>query len=137
MFSSHPNTQFISIRALTLATAFAFSTFTSKAAAGFFDPSNYIANRVFTSYWLERDKYYTYLEGYFDCETFRRNGVRLRQLHLRRLRQHRLQADFYFGDRVQRRRWYLRRRINLGLQLLRYRTESSVQILSRGTSPAE
>jgi hypothetical protein len=30
---------------------------------------------VFTSYWLERDKYYTYLESYFGYETFRRNRV--------------------------------------------------------------
>jgi tetratricopeptide (TPR) repeat protein len=54
---------------------FRFLDFHKQSGSGFFDPSNYIANRVFTSYWLERDKYYTYLEGYFGYETFRRNRV--------------------------------------------------------------
>jgi tetratricopeptide (TPR) repeat protein len=54
---------------------FRFLDFHTQSGSGFFDPSNYIANRVFTSYWLERDKYYTYLEGYFGYETFRRNRV--------------------------------------------------------------
>jgi tetratricopeptide (TPR) repeat protein len=54
---------------------FRFLDFHEQSGSGFFDPSNYIANRVFTSYWLERDKYYTYLEGYFGYETFRRNRV--------------------------------------------------------------
>jgi Tfp pilus assembly protein PilF len=54
---------------------FRFLDFHEQSRSGFFDPSNYIANRVFTSYWLERDKYYTYLEGYFGYETFRRNRV--------------------------------------------------------------
>ncbi len=54
---------------------FRFLDFHEQSRSGFFDPSNYIANRVFTSFWLERDKYYTYLEGYFGYETFRRNRV--------------------------------------------------------------
>ena len=54
---------------------FRFLDFHEQSRSGFFDPSNYIANRVFTSYWLERDKYYTYVEGSFGYETFRRNRV--------------------------------------------------------------
>jgi hypothetical protein len=54
---------------------FRFLDFHEQSGSGFFDPSNYIANRVFTSYWLERDKYYTYVEGSFGYETFRRNRV--------------------------------------------------------------
>ncbi len=54
---------------------FRFLDFHKQSGSGFFDPDDYISNRVFTSYWLERDKYYTYLEGYFGYQTFRRNRV--------------------------------------------------------------
>jgi tetratricopeptide (TPR) repeat protein len=54
---------------------FRFLDFHRQSGSGFFDPDDYISNRVFTSYWLERDKYYTYLEGYFGYQTFRRNRV--------------------------------------------------------------
>jgi tetratricopeptide (TPR) repeat protein len=54
---------------------FRFLDFPKQSGSGFFDPDDYISNRVFTSYWLERDKYYTYLEGYFGYQTFRRNRV--------------------------------------------------------------
>ena len=54
---------------------FRFLDFHKQSGSGFFDPDDYISNRVFTSYWLEREKYYTYLEGYFGYQTFRRNRV--------------------------------------------------------------
>lgn len=54
---------------------FRFLDFHKQSRSGFFDPDDYVSNRVFTSYWLERDRYYTYLEGYVGYQTFRRNRV--------------------------------------------------------------
>ena len=60
---------------ITIGHRFRFLDFHEQSRSGFFDPDDYVSNRVFTSYWLERDKFYTYLEGYFGYETFRRNRV--------------------------------------------------------------
>lgn len=52
-----------------------FLDFRRQTRSGFFDPSNYVANRVFASLYLERPTYYAYLEGFLGHQTFRRNGV--------------------------------------------------------------
>lgn len=52
-----------------------FLDFLKQSRSGFFDPNNYISNRVFTSLYLERPTYYTYLEVFVGHQTFRRNGV--------------------------------------------------------------
>jgi len=49
--------------------------FHKQSGSGFFDPNNYIANRVFTSIYYENKLLYTYLDGFVGYETFRRNGV--------------------------------------------------------------
>jgi tetratricopeptide (TPR) repeat protein len=49
--------------------------FHEQSGSGFFDPNNYIANRVFTSVYYESKLLYTYLEGYVGYQTFRRNQV--------------------------------------------------------------
>ena len=49
--------------------------FHEQSGSGFFDPNNYIANRVFTSVYYENKLLYTYLEGYVGYQTFRRNQV--------------------------------------------------------------
>jgi tetratricopeptide (TPR) repeat protein len=54
---------------------FRFLDFHKQSGSGFFDPDDYISNRIFTSYWLEREKYYTYVEGFVGHQTFRRNRV--------------------------------------------------------------
>ena len=54
---------------------FRFLDFSQQSHSGFFDPNNYIANRVFTSFYIERPTYYTYLEGFVGHQTFRRDGV--------------------------------------------------------------
>jgi tetratricopeptide (TPR) repeat protein len=54
---------------------FRFLDFSQQSHSGFFDPNNYIANRAFTSFYIERAAYYTYLEGFLGHQTFRRDGV--------------------------------------------------------------
>jgi tetratricopeptide (TPR) repeat protein len=49
--------------------------FQKQSHSGFFDPNNYIANRVFTSAFYENRYFYTYVEGFIGYETFRRTGV--------------------------------------------------------------
>jgi tetratricopeptide (TPR) repeat protein len=49
--------------------------FHKQAGSGYFDPNNYIANRVFSSIYYENRFFYTYLEGYVGYQTFRRNGL--------------------------------------------------------------
>ncbi len=49
--------------------------FQKQSRSGFFDPNNYIANRVFTSAYYENRYFYTYLEGFIGYETYRRYGV--------------------------------------------------------------
>ncbi|HXG53518.1 MAG TPA: hypothetical protein VNN77_19130 [candidate division Zixibacteria bacterium] len=42
---------------------------------GYFDPNNYIANRIFGAYYIERDWFYTYMDIFVGHQTFRRNEV--------------------------------------------------------------
>jgi tetratricopeptide (TPR) repeat protein len=61
---------------VSLGYRFRFLDFLKQSHSGFFDPNNYIANRVFTSLYLDRPTYYTYLEAFVGHQTFRRNEVR-------------------------------------------------------------
>ena len=136
IFSWRPNTRFIFNPRINIGYRFRFLDFHEQSGSGFFDPSNYIANRVFTSYWLERDKYYTYVEGSFGYETFRRNRVAsdnfiyggsgsigYKPISTLAIEFNAEGGTFSAGS--------------TSGQLLRYRTESSVQILVSRTSPAE
>lgn len=49
--------------------------FQKQSHSGYFDPNNYIANRVFSSAYYENRYFYTYVEGFIGYETFRRYGV--------------------------------------------------------------
>lgn len=53
---------------------FRFLDFHKQSRSGFFDPDDYVSNRIFTSLGMERDKYYTYLEVFIGHQTFRRDG---------------------------------------------------------------
>ncbi len=60
---------------ITIGYRYRFLDFHDQSHSGFFDPNNYIANRVFTSLYYENRFFYTYAEGYIGYETFRRNEV--------------------------------------------------------------
>jgi tetratricopeptide (TPR) repeat protein len=60
---------------ITIGHRFRLLDFHKQAGSGYFDPNNYIANRAFTSLYYENRFLYTYLEGYFGYQTFRRNGL--------------------------------------------------------------
>lgn len=60
---------------ITIGHRFRYLDFHDQSGSGYFDPDNYIANRAFTSLYYENRLFYTYLEGYFGFQTFRRNGV--------------------------------------------------------------
>lgn len=53
---------------------FRFLDFHKQSRSGFFDPNNYVSNRLFSSYYIEREKFYTYLDVFVGHQTFRRNG---------------------------------------------------------------
>jgi len=54
---------------------FRFLDFLKQTHSGFFDPNNYVANRVFTSLYYEHRYFYTYLEGYLGYQWFKRDGA--------------------------------------------------------------
>ena len=58
---------------------FRFLDFLKQSHSGFFDPNNYVANRVFTSLYYEHRFFYTYLEGYLGYQSFRRNDAMTRE----------------------------------------------------------
>lgn len=60
---------------ITIGHRFRFLDFHKQAGSGYFDPNNYIANRLFSSLYYENRFFYTFLEGYFGYQTFRRNGL--------------------------------------------------------------
>ncbi|MGH7852897.1 MAG: tetratricopeptide repeat protein [Candidatus Binatia bacterium] len=60
---------------ITLGHRFRLLDFHKQTGSGYFDPNNYIANRAFSSLYYENRFFYTYLEGYFGYQTFRRDGV--------------------------------------------------------------
>ena len=59
---------------------FRFLDFFKQSHSGFFDPNNYVANRVFSSLYYEHRYFYTYLEGYLGYEWFKRNEANTQQL---------------------------------------------------------
>jgi thioredoxin-like negative regulator of GroEL len=54
---------------------FRFLDFLRQSHDGYFDPNNYVANRVFSSLYYEHRFFYTYLEGYLGYQWFKRNGA--------------------------------------------------------------
>jgi thioredoxin-like negative regulator of GroEL len=54
---------------------FRFLDYLEQSHSGYFDPNNYIANRVFSSIYYEHRFFYTYLEGYLGYQSFRRDGA--------------------------------------------------------------
>jgi len=60
---------------ITVGHRFRLLDFQKQSGSGYFDPNNYIANRAFASLYYENRWFYTYLEGYFGYQTFRRNGI--------------------------------------------------------------
>jgi hypothetical protein len=60
---------------ITVGHRFRLLDFQKQSGSGYFDPNNYIANRAFASLYYENRLFYTYLEGYFGYQTFRRNGI--------------------------------------------------------------
>ena len=60
---------------ITIGHRFRLLDFHKQSGSGYFDPNNYIANRAFSSLYYENRFFYTYLEGYFGYQTFRRDGV--------------------------------------------------------------
>jgi len=60
---------------ITVGHRFRLLDFHKQSGSGYFDPNNYIANRAFASLYYENRLFYTYLEGYFGYQTFRRNGL--------------------------------------------------------------
>lgn len=60
---------------LVIGHRFRFLDFHTQSGSGYFDPNNYIANRAFSSLYYENRFFYTYLEGYFGYQTFRRDGL--------------------------------------------------------------
>jgi tetratricopeptide (TPR) repeat protein len=54
---------------------FRYLDFLEQSHSGYFDPNNYVANRAFLSFYIERPIYYTYLEGFLGHQRFRRNSV--------------------------------------------------------------
>jgi thioredoxin-like negative regulator of GroEL len=58
---------------ITLGHRFRYLDFLEQSHSGYFDPNNYVANRAFVSFYIERPIYYTYLEGFLGHQRFRRN----------------------------------------------------------------
>jgi tetratricopeptide (TPR) repeat protein len=54
---------------------FRFLDFAGQSHGGYFDPDDYIANRLFVSFYLDRPSYYTYLEGFVGHQKFHRDGA--------------------------------------------------------------
>lgn len=52
---------------------FRFLDFHKQSGGGYFDPNNYISNRLFTSFSIEKEMFYTYLDLFVGHQTFRRN----------------------------------------------------------------
>jgi thioredoxin-like negative regulator of GroEL len=52
---------------------FRYLDFLEQSHSGYFDPNNYVANRAFVSFYIDRPIYYTYLEGFLGHQRFRRN----------------------------------------------------------------
>jgi tetratricopeptide (TPR) repeat protein len=53
---------------------FRYLDFERQSGSGYFDPSDFISHQVFVSLYLEREKFYCYLEPYAGYQSFKRNG---------------------------------------------------------------
>ncbi|MDI6753525.1 MAG: hypothetical protein QME78_03930 [Thermodesulfobacteriota bacterium] len=53
---------------------FRYLNFNRQSGSGYFDPNDFISHQIFTSLYLEKDKFYIYLEPYGGYQSFRRYG---------------------------------------------------------------
>ncbi|HWP58021.1 MAG TPA: tetratricopeptide repeat protein [Candidatus Acidoferrales bacterium] len=63
---------------IALGHRFRFLDFARQSRSGFFDPDDYVSNRAFLSFYLERQRFYVYIDGFAGQQRFERNGVRSR-----------------------------------------------------------
>ena len=54
---------------------FRYLNFHRQSGSGYFDPNDYISNRIFGSLYLEREKFYASMEPFIGHQYFRRNGI--------------------------------------------------------------
>jgi tetratricopeptide (TPR) repeat protein len=60
---------------IAMGSRFRLLDFQRQSRDGYFDPNNYIANRFFASYYIEREWFYTYLDVFVGYQRFRRYGA--------------------------------------------------------------
>jgi thioredoxin-like negative regulator of GroEL len=54
---------------------FRYLNFDRQSGSGLFDPNDYLSNRLFSSFYAQKQKYYAYAEAYIGQQSFHRNGV--------------------------------------------------------------